>query len=159
MSRHIRILAVSTSLAFLAACGSSATPDEALMRDLEQAQSASIELAPRAAGTSVVSAIESAPTKATSKASPGTSRRTTTPQRAPVAKRTATEPTIAQAPEPSPEPEPTPTVETIADSPAPTIDRPTVTSQPARRGRYKTTAEVIRDAPFPILPHSGIGTD
>jgi len=154
MSRNVRILTAISALAVAAACSPAASPDEALLRDLEQAQSAGIELAPRATGTQVVSAIESTPNRATAKASPATAKRSPTPQRAPVAKKPAPEPSLAQAPEPSPEPEPAPSEQAISDSPAPsaTIDNPTVGRQPTRKGRYKTTAEVIRNAPFPILP-------
>ena len=154
MSRHVRILTAISALAVAAACSPAASPDEALLRDLEQAQSAGIELAPRASGTRVVSAIESPPNRATSKASPSTTMRTPTPQRAPAAKEPAPEPALAQAPQPSPEPDPAPSEQAISDSPAPraTIDNPTIGRQPARQGRYKTTAEVIRDAPFPINP-------
>ena len=152
MRRHIRTLPMLAALAALAACGPAASPDETLLRDLEQVQSASIELAPRSTGTQVVSAIESTPNRATAKASPATAQRSSTPQRAPVAKKPAPEPALAQAPEPTPDPEPALSETTITDGQGPTIDNPTIGKQPARRGRYKTTAEVIRNAPFPILP-------
>lgn len=154
MSRHVRTLTAISALVVAAACSPASSPDEALLRDLEQAEAASIELAPRASGTQVVSAIESSPNRATAKASQSTSKRSTTPQRAPVVKRPAPEPSLAQAPEPTPEPDPAPSEQAISDSPAPTatIDNPTIGRQPTRKGRYKTTAEVIRNAPFPILP-------
>ena len=42
--QHRSILAIA-AIAAVAACSGPATPDEALLRDLDQAQSASIELA------------------------------------------------------------------------------------------------------------------
>lgn len=115
------------------ACGrQSASPmDEALQADLQAATASTIELAPRAQGTKVVSAIES--------------RQPTQPKVAPVRRVTG--------PAPQPEPEtrqPTRTAETNE----PTATRPTTTPavQPPPPGGYKTVNEVIRNAPFPIKP-------
>jgi hypothetical protein len=115
------------------ACGrqSASSMDEALQADLQAATAASIELAPRAPATKVVSAIES--------------RQPTQPKVTPV--RRVTRP----APEPEPETrQPTRTAETNE----PTATRPTTTPavQPPPPGGYKTVNEVIRNAPFPIKP-------
>lgn len=135
--------------AAVTACGrqsSSPAMDEALQADLQAASSATIELAPRAPATSVVSAIES--------------RQPTQPRVAPV--RRATGP----APEPEPQvseratalpratqPEtrqPTRTAET--NEPVATRPATTPAVQPPPPGGYKTVGEVIRNAPFPIKP-------
>src|SRR5688572_19867621 len=115
MKRRTRTVPMLAALAALAACGPAASPDEALLRDLEQVQSASIELAPRSTGTQVVSAIESTPNRATAKAASSTAQRSSTPQRAPVPQKPAPQPSLAKAPEPSPEPEPAPSETAIAD--------------------------------------------
>lgn len=120
--------------AVVMACGGPAsTPavDEALEADLQAATAATIELAPRAPGTRVVSAIES--------------KQPTQPGVTPV--RRVTRP----APEPPPEiKQPARTAETNE----PTAARPTATPavQPPPPGGYKTVNEVIRNAPFPIKP-------
>lgn len=128
-----KLIAPLVLAAGVAACGGqTASPmDEALQADLQAATAATIELAPREQGTTVVSAIES--------------KQPTRPQVAPV--RRVTRP----APEPEPETrQPTQTAETDE----PTATRPTTTPaiQPPPPGGYKTVNEVIRNAPFPIKP-------
>ena len=115
------------------ACGrQSASPmDEALQRDLQAATASTLELAPRAQGTKVVSALES--------------RQPTQPKTAPV--RRVTRP----APEREPQRrEPIRTAET--DEPFATRPTATPAVQPPPPGGYKTVNEVIRNAPFPIKP-------
>ena len=110
----------------------SASPmDEALQADLQAATAATLELAPRAPGTAVVSAIES--------------KRPIQPKVTPVRR------VAGPAPEPEPEiRQPTRTAETNE----PTATRPASTPavQPPPPGGYKTVDEVIRNAPFPIKP-------
>ena len=149
--RSARLGTTAALLALLAtaACSSErASADEALLRDLDQASAVGIELAPSAEGRAVVSAIESTP--ATKRAA--TPQRTT---RAPAPRATrapAPRADVAQAPAPDAEPAaaPAPRVETTEPRPTTSIPRPTPT--PTRRGGYSTTADVIRNAPFPILP-------
>ena len=128
-----RIICSLLVAATVVACGrQSASPmDDALQADLQAATAATIELAPRAQGTKVVSAIES--------------RQPTQPTVTPV--RRVTRP----APQPEPETrQPTRTAETNE----PTATRPATTPavQPPPPGGYKTVSEVIRNAPFPIKP-------
>ena len=163
------ILAVTALLA--AACGrpDSSPVDGDLRRDLDMAGAAAMEIAPAAARTQVVSAIEGgeapeppAP-KATPKPKPRPSqaRQSPTPRRAPtpivqVAERLEPEPT----PEPTPEPSPAPVVRepvTPAPAPGPSVEpAPAPRQIPAPRGLGGrgtwTMADVIRNAPFPILP-------
>ena len=117
--------------ALMAACGRQSTMDEAMKADLEAAATATLELAPRANGQQVVSAIES--------------KNPTQPRVAPVRR------TRAAAQTPPPE---TRQVTQAADVPEPAATRPA--SRPAVNppppGGYKTVNEVIRNAPFPIKP-------
>jgi hypothetical protein len=131
-----RRLLAATTLFGVAACGTTApAPNDDLRRDLELARGQGLELAPRAAGQSTVSATEL------------TSRGVThTPAAAPKVRRTvpATNPppqseTVVEAPQPTPNPV----------RPAPSA-RPAMNPEP--RGGYKTMGELIRKAPFPINP-------
>lgn len=115
------------------ACGRESSPmDEALQRDLQAASAGTIELAPSAQGTQVVSAIES--------------KRPPSPPRVTPVRRTS-------GPSATPEPE-IPQQTQTAESNEPTARRPTSTPavQPPPPGGYKTVNEVIRNAPFPIKP-------
>ena len=142
-----------------AACspGSPARADDALLSDLEQASAAGIELAPRATGTQVVSAIErtgAAPRPAVSpkKRTPAPAPRRTAPlPKAPEARVATTAPApdpeaeVAPAAEPAPEVEQAPAV-MMPQSP------PAATTCP--RG-CRSVSDVIRNAPFPIKGATG----
>lgn len=125
--RFAPILAV----ALVAACGHQSTLDEAMKADLDAAATATLELAPRAKGQQVVSAIES--------------KRPEQPRVAPVRR--------TRAPARTPVPE-TRQVTQTADAPEPTATRPVTRPavNPPPPGGYKTVNEVIRNAPFPIKP-------
>lgn len=119
-----------TAVLVMAACSRQSTMDDAMKADLEAASTATLELAPRAQGTTVVSAIES--------------KNPTQPRVAPVRR--------ATAPARTPQPE-TPQV-TQAARTEPTATRPTPAPavQPPPPGGYKSVNEVLRNAPFPIKP-------
>lgn len=140
--------------------GASATPDDALLEDLDQASGTGVALAPQNGATQVVSAIEL-----------GTSTRAAPERR--VVRRAATPkaPSYAAAPapakeEPAPavvptkEPEPAPSVQPLPEpTPAPATQSrrpdapmPLPLPTPHRRGGYKSVGDVIRNAPFPINP-------
>ena len=139
-----------------AACSPSAPAraDDALLSDLEQASAAGIELAPRAAGTQVVSAVERTgatprPAVSPKKRTPAPAPRRTQPiPEAPNAQVAVTAPApereaeVARVAAPAPEP--------IAEQ-APAVmmpqSRPAATTCP--RG-CRSVSDVIRNAPFPI---------
>jgi hypothetical protein len=135
MSISLRTSSLRLSFAALALCGvaacnqaDSATTTD-LERDLEQTKMAEMEMANRSgARTDIVSSVERIPTG----------------ERQPVVKAPAN-----PIPEkPAPEVAPLPDINGIpSDRP-----RPPELSKPARKGPYKSTSEVIRNAPFPINP-------
>lgn len=135
VSETMRKLTASLVVAAaVVACGgeSSSSPmDEALAADLQAVSAGTIELAPQAPGTKVVSAIES--------------KRPAQPAVAPTRRVTG----------PAPEPEPETRQQTrTAETREPTATRPVTPPavQPPPPGGYKTVGEVIRNAPFPIKP-------
>lgn len=148
--------------------------DPELRRDLEMAlDTSSIELAPSGPRTQVVSAIELNEAEKAPAPSPAPRPSTTTvrrptraapaPVRTPVRVRAEPAREVAEAPAesgtPAEEPVPAPaaeerTIDSHAPSPMP-IHLPAQGSTPARRGGGWTTADVIRNAPFPINPLSG----
>lgn len=136
-------------LATLAACGRSSTSNDSLKRDLDLAGSTSLELAPRSAGTNVVSAIEESPGAVPAKSA----AKVRAPSNAPVAHKPVRRTSVAAATERQQEqasaPQETPAASTLPATPAPT-PRPVPT--PERRGGYKSIGDVIRNAPFPINP-------
>jgi hypothetical protein len=163
MAQLARRAFAATLILTAAACGGGtpAVPED-VQRDLQAAQAASLELAPRAAGAiTVVSPEEQgrpsaepvrvrrAPvrrTKAVAVAQPVAS---VAANEGPVADEVgeAVE-EVAEVAGPGPV-ESAPEVEAGLPAPRPrALPLPT----PGRRGGYKTTAEVIRDAPFPIHP-------
>ena len=159
-----RALAATLILAAAACGGGTPSVDDDLQRDLQEAQAAGLELAPRASGAvTVVSAEEQVrPTAAPAPARP-TPRRRTKPVTVspPVPSVAADEGPVADVKgEVVAEVEEVPEIagaspvvrpEAGGGLPAPrprALPLPT----PGRRGGYKTTAEVIRDAPFPINP-------
>jgi hypothetical protein len=161
MKRRYRFATALMTLAGLAACGQQAQkPSEDLRRDLEQVGSSDMQLVPNGAGTQVISAIEQGPA--------GTRKPATPQPRAtvsPVALRTPTPTPVVEAPQPQPEvkvvelPAPQPQVaeQPVAVEPsAPATRRPAPmpvpSTQRAPRGGWKTTGDIIRNAPFPINP-------
>ena len=163
--RLLPALAVTAVLG-VAACGpqGSAPVDDELKRDLDMAGAAAVQIAPAAPRTQVVSAIEGgeAPEKAPEpKAAPRPTARPTVAQRAPTPRRAPAPVQVADATEPAPAPTPEPTPEPTAApievrEPATAAPAPAPRQIPAPRGRNGrgtwTTADVIRNAPFPILP-------
>jgi hypothetical protein len=130
MRQTLRATTLVTAALAIAACSRQSTMDEAMKADLDAASTATLELAPRAQGTAVVSAIES--------------KNPAQPRVAPVRRTTAP----AQTPRRE-----TPQVTQVA-RPEPTATRPSTTPavQPPPPGGYKTINEVLRNAPFPIKP-------
>lgn len=140
-----------------AACGRSSTPPAGsdLASDLAAASdTSSLTLAPVAGRTDVISSVEQAPEarrapRAASSA-PTIVHRVQHHTVAPVAAPVRPTPAPVAATTPSP----------VADAPqtqqAPSVDAPvSPRPQPVQQqhhGRWKTEAEVIRDAPFPITP-------
>lgn len=116
-----------------------------LSRDLDAAASPSpLTLAPTSGRRDVISTVEQAPE---ARRAP----RPSAPQLRPVAHRAPERAAVTPAPVPptpvaaAPAPVPQP------EQPARTTRRPTPVQQ-APPGGYKTEGEVIRNAPFPILP-------
>jgi hypothetical protein len=165
MKRRYRFATALMTLAGLAACGQQAQkPSEELRRDLEQVGSSDMQLAPKGAGTQVISAIEQGPA--------GTRTPSTPQPRAtakPVAERmqapTPAPMPVVEAPHPQPEvkvvqqsaPQPVVAEQPVSAEPsAPATRRPAPmpvpSTQRAPRGGWKTTGDIIRNAPFPINP-------
>jgi len=142
-------LGVLIGVVLMAACSRSSTGNDALKRDLDLAGSTSLELAPRASGTQVVSAVEESPGAVPA--------RSTARVRAPAksaAPRAPARQTAARTPE-RPQPEPIREAELPSESsalPATPAPTPTPVPTPQRRGGYKSVGEIIRNAPFPINP-------
>jgi hypothetical protein len=138
-----------------AACNRSpaaqSAPGSDLARDLQAAgagDTSSLALAPQARGTDVISAVEQSPearrAPRPSSAAPRVVHRAQHHVTAPVIETHVTHTAAVAAPAPAP---------TTVDAPLPQSTQPR--PQPAqeqRHGRYKTEAEVFRNAPFPILP-------
>ncbi len=133
----------------IAACSKPATPSSDLSRDLDAASSAStLTLAPTSGRRDVISAVEQSPN----------ARRAPAPSRIQLVRHvTAVAPPPAQVATPAAPPPPATVVAAVPAATMPATDqasqsrRPTPVQQ-AHQGRYKTEAEVFRDAPFPITP-------
>lgn len=134
----------------MAACNKPAAPSSDLTRDLDAASSApSLTLAPTAGRRDVISAVEQSPE---ARRAPAPSRTRSVPRQSPV---TPPAQVATQAPAPAP-------TTAVASVPTPATTTPTVGQttqsrrpmpvQQAQQGRYKTEAEVFRNAPFPITP-------
>ena len=168
MQKRYRLATAVLTLAGVAACGQKGQqPSEDLRRDLDQVGSSGIQLAPNAAGTQVISAIEQGPAGTMKTAEPqmrATPRATAPRMKAPSAPAPAV---VAEAPQPQPEvkaveapvPQPVVAPQPVVDEPvdrAPAAQRPAPipvpSTQRAPRGGWKTTGDVIRNAPFPINP-------
>ena len=156
---RIRLTVVLASALALGACSSS-SPDQPLaddlQRDLAMTAGTAVELAPKAGGQQVVSAIESAPAAP----QPRTVQKAPTHSPTP-APEVAPAPVLADVtPEPeveAPAPVPTPTPEPAAEkAPVPAVGAgrpaPVPSTRKAPRGGWKTPGEIIRNAPFPINP-------
>ncbi|MEO6865779.1 MAG: hypothetical protein ABI229_10035 [Gemmatimonadaceae bacterium] len=137
----------------MAACSKPATPSSDLSRDLDAASSAStLTLAPTSGRRDVISAVEQSPNM----------RRAAAPSRIQLVRHVTTiAPPPAQVATQAVAPPPATVVATVpaATMPAttPAIDQTSQSRRPmpvqqAHQGRYKTEAEVFRNAPFPITP-------
>jgi cell division septation protein DedD len=135
-------------LATLAACGRSSTSNDSLKRDLDLAGSTSLELAPRSAGTNVVSAIEETPGAVPAKSA----AKVRAPSNAPVAHKPVRRASVAAATERPQEQASAPQETAASQLPATPAPTPTPVPTPQRRGGYKSIGDVIRNAPFPINP-------
>jgi hypothetical protein len=166
MQKRYRLATAVLTLVGVAACGQKAQqPSEDLRRDLEQVGSSGIELAPNGAGTQVISAIEQGPAGTLKTAKPQT-RATPTPSAPRVKAPSAPAPVaVAEAPQPQvksveqPMTQPIVAEQPVAAEPAdraPAAQRPAPipipSTQRAPKGGWKTTGDVIRNAPFPINP-------
>ena len=133
----------------MVACNRPATPSTDLSKDLDAASSAStLTLAPAAGRRDIISAVERVP-QARRAAAPARMQPVERPSPAP-------QPVVAIAPQPV-----TPIAAgTVAEVPlaaGPSVGQATQSRRPTpvqqgHQGRYKTEAEVFRNAPFPILP-------
>lgn len=135
----------------MVACSKPATPSADLTRDLDAASSPSaLTLAPTSGRRDVVSSVEQSPEARRAEAAAKTQPRLQlVAQRTPiVAPPAAVIPQVVT---------PTTAVATVPTAAVPTTAQVTPSKrptqmQPAHTGRYKTEAEVFRDAPFPINP-------
>jgi len=159
--RKFSVAVGAAALVAVGACGSSSTPTQQsdLAKDLAAAgatDTSSLSLAPMAGRTDVISSVEQSPE---ARRAPRTASRAptivhrvqhhvTAPVAAPV--RSTPAPVAAPAPPPvatAPHTEPSPsTTEPVMQRPQP------MPQEQPHHGRWKTEAEVIRDAPFPITP-------
>lgn len=137
----------------MVACSKPAGPSADLSRDLDAASSSSasaLTLAPTSSGhRDVISAVEQSPA----------ARRAPSAARAQlVSRQTPVPPPPAAVPQPVTQPvAPTAAVATVPSAVSPATAEPSPSKrptqmQPAQTGRYKTEAEVFRNAPFPINP-------
>jgi hypothetical protein len=161
MVRKVGIVLGAAALAAAGACGGSAAPTQQsdLARDLAAAgatDTSSLSLAPTAGRTDVISSVEQ---------SPEARRAPKLASRAPTivhsVKHQVTAPTAApvvSTPAPVAAPAPTPVAPAPKADPAPSTTEPVmqrpqpIPQEQQHHGRWKTEAEVIRDAPFPITP-------
>ena len=167
LRKRVTLATTVAALLATAACSGgrgSATPDDALLQDLQQASGTGVELAPRSNRTQVVSAIEMT---SSTKAAPerrlvrrAAQRKTPSYAAAPAPAREEPAPAVVPTkdPEPAPSvqplPEPTPAPATQSrrpEAPMP-VPLPVPAPRQGRHGGYKSVGDVIRDAPFPINP-------
>lgn len=146
-------------MAIVAACSRTSAPQPGsdLASDLAAASdtSSSLALAPTSGRTDVISAVEQAPearrAPRAASAAPTIVHRvqhhTVAPVPAPV--RSTPAPVAAATPAPVAE---APQTQHAPAAEAPVSPRPQPVQQEQHHGRWRTEAEVIRDAPFPITP-------
>jgi hypothetical protein len=140
----------------IVACNKPAAPSTDLSRDLEAASSASsaptLTLAPTSGSRETISAVEQAPearhAPALARAQPVQRRAAPPVQTAQVIPQSVTPP-VTQSP--------TATVAQVPAAASPAANQATPSRRPTpiqqgHQGRYKTEAEIFRDAPFPITP-------
>ncbi len=127
MTQYERFASI-VGVLLLAACGREPAVDPQLKADLDAASAGSIELAPAATATKVVSGIEQVQR---------TQNRPTAPQA-----RTAVASPTPQTRDSAP----------VSNEPAATVPTSRPAVQPPPPGGYKSVDEVIRKAPFPIKP-------
>lgn len=152
MSR-LRTLPTLALVALTAACSRTPASDDRasadLERDLAAARTSAVQLAPRAGGMQVVSAIERIPATPAPSPSAKVARkapRPVTPPQPVLEETTADESTVGDK---------VVTVAAPIDSAPILSPRPTrlPAPTPTRREPYWSTADVIRNAPFPVNPH------
>jgi hypothetical protein len=133
----------------ISACSKPATPSGDLSRDLDAASSAStLTLAPTSGRRDVISAVEQSPQ---ARRAPAPTQKQLVRRSSPVAP-----PAVQVATQPQPSAA-APTVAAVPTESAPVIGQTAQSRRPmpvqqAHQGRYKTEAEVFRNAPFPITP-------
>ncbi len=141
-------MAMATAGAMVA-CNKPATASGDLSRDLDAASSApALTLAPTSGNRDVVSAVERVPD---ARRAPAPSRRQPVPRVSQVAPPPAQVATRAVTPPPASTVAATSEIQAPANDNAAQSRRPMPVQQ-QHQGRYKTEAEVFRDAPFPITP-------
>lgn len=161
MLRKVSVVMGAAALVAAGACGSSSAPAQQsdLAKDLAAAgatDTSSLSLAPTTGRTDVISSVEQSPEARRAPRAASTAptivhrvqHHVTAPVAAPV--RSTPAPAASPAPAPvaaAPHTEPPPsTTEPVMRRPQP------VPQEQQHHGRWKTEAEVIRDAPFPITP-------
>jgi len=159
MKHHMRWLSGAAVLSLavaggMVACSKPAGPSADLAQDLQAASSNSssaLTLAPTSSGRrDVISSVELSPE----------ARRAAAPSRVQLVSRVtpAPPPPAATVPQPvTPPVAPAAAVATVPSATTPSTAQPSASKrptqmQPAQTGRYKTEAEVFRNAPFPINP-------
>lgn len=149
LKRNGRIGALLAIMA-VAACSRSSTSNDSLKRDLDLAGSTSLELAPQASGTQVVSSIEETPSALPAKST----ARVRTPARKPAVRTPVHQAAaVSRAPEQTQQESPAATQSAPTTAPQlPATPAPKPVPTPQRRGGYKSEAEIFRNAPFPINP-------
>jgi hypothetical protein len=160
MQTPLRLFGTLALGAVLAACGNKTAPlDEDLARDLEQVGGGSLELAPTASGTQVMSAVELSP-KAPAAAPAPAPARARAPRPAPrpkqqVARAPSPKPrAVDRAPDPAPAPEPARAAadEVEMEAPAPSPASAPQGAGPAPPGGWRSVDDVIRNSRVPITP-------
>lgn len=160
MQTPLRLFGTLALGAVLAACGNKTAPlDEELARDLEQIGGGSLELAPTASGTQVMSAVELSP-KAPAAAPAPAPARARAPRPAPrpkqqVVRAPAPKPrAVDRAPAPAPAPEPArPAADQVEmEAPAPSPTSAPQGAGPAPPGGWRSVDDVIRNSRVPITP-------
>jgi hypothetical protein len=158
MFRPLALTASAALVAALAACGGSAPEAGSdLERDLAAVRASAVDLAPRGSERALVVSPEeqtgAAPRRVSVAPARAAAPRRAAPQRAEA--RPAPGPEVAEAPAPEPEAaEPAPVAprqeEPVVTGPLRRAPAPTATPEPP--GGWRSTGEVIRNAPFPINP-------
>ena len=151
MPGRSRFIAVSISLAALAACGRTApSTDAGLQRDLDLAKGQGLELVPQGSARSTLSADELSPS---GNRAPSTAQRVSKSPASHQAAPARSAPQVAE-PQVAQQQTPEPQAHDSVVATAPATPRPSAADaiSPPPPGGYKTMGELIRKAPFPINP-------